>query len=65
MEQTDKVVRLAQFMAGTPDSRPEVAGMPVDVLKRRTDLQLAQVMDWVADNAHAQDVPERSTGSER
>ena len=46
----DETARLTQFVSGKADSRPEVAGLPVDVLKALTDAQLTQVMDWVQAN---------------
>ena len=56
----DETARLAQFMGGKADSRPDLAGMPVDVLKALTDTQLAQVMGWVeANGRQAEPVPER------
>lgn len=49
----DETARLVQFTNGRPDSRPEVAGMPVDVLKSLTDAQLTQVYQWVEANDHS------------
>ena len=51
----DETARLVQFTNGKPDSRPEVAGMPVDVLKSLTDTQLTQVYQWVEANDHSTD----------
>ena len=46
----DETARLTQFVSGKADSRPEVAGLPVDVLKALTNPQLQQVMGWVSEN---------------
>ena len=43
----DETARLTQFVSGKADSRPDLSGMPVDVLKALKDEQLAQVMAWV------------------
>lgn len=58
----DETARLVQFVRGKPDSRPEVSGLPVDVLKALTDAQLQQVMGWVEERARGEataDLPER------
>lgn len=55
----DETARLTQFVSGKADSRPEVAGMPVDVLRALTDLQLTQVMQWVEANGRQGEVQER------
>jgi hypothetical protein len=55
----DETARLVQFTSGKPDSRPEVAGLPTDVLKALTNEQLRQVMAWVTANAEAVEVSER------
>lgn len=56
----DETARLVQFCSGKADSRPEVAGLGVDVLKALTDAQLQQLMGWVAQNGREQeDVSER------
>lgn len=56
----DETARLVQFTNGKPDSRPEVAGLPVDVLKALTDDQLKQVMGWVTENGREpEDVSKR------
>ena len=55
----DETARLTQFVSGKADSRPEVAGLPVDVLKALTDSQLQQVMQWVEGNGRQNEVQER------
>ena len=48
----DEHVRLTQFCSGKADSRPDL-GMQKDVISCLTDTQLAQVMQWVGENANA------------
>lgn len=55
----DETARLAQFVQGKSDSRPEVSGLPIDVLKALTDAQLSQVMGWVTVNEQQAAVSER------
>ena len=55
----DETARLTQFVSGKADSRPEVAGLPVDVLKALTDSQLQQVMQWVEGNGRQHEVHAR------
>ena len=43
----DETARLVQFCSGKSDSRPEIVGLPVDILKALTNDQLQQVMTWV------------------
>lgn len=52
----DETARLTQFVSGKADSRPDLAGMPVDILKALTDAQLQQLMTWV--EANGRPVPE-------
>ena len=60
----DETARLAQFMGGKPDSRPEVGGLPVDVLKALTDAQLTQVVGWVeANGREAESISERGASA--
>ncbi len=46
----DETARLVQFCSGKSDSRPELAGMGVDILKALTDEQLQLLMTWVREN---------------
>src|SRR3990172_4039138 len=55
----DETARLVQFCSGKSDSRPDLGGLPVDVLKALTDVQLRTVMDWVEANGQHEDIPER------
>lgn len=56
----DETARLTQFVQGKADSRPDVAGLPTDVLKALTNEQLTQVMNWVQTNGReAESVPDR------
>lgn len=56
----DETARLVQFTSGKPDSRPEVSGMPVDILKSLTTEQFNQLMEWVAMNGrHEEAAAER------
>ena len=52
----DETARLCQFVSGKADSRPDLGGMPVDILKSLTDDQLRQVMTWVETSSRAQDL---------
>ena len=54
----DETARLVQFCSGKSDSRPDVGGLPLDVLKALTDAQLRTVMEWVEANGQHEDVPE-------
>lgn len=51
----DETARLVQFCSGKSDSRPEIAGMGVDILKALTDPQLQQLMAWVEHNGRQQE----------
>lgn len=53
----DETARLCQFVSGKADSRPDLAGMPVDILKALSNEQLAQVMTWVESSGRAADLP--------
>src|SRR5690349_19224122 len=46
----DETARLVQFCSGKSDSRPEIAGAGIDILKALTDPQLQQLMTWVEQN---------------
>lgn len=49
----DETARLVQFCSGKADSRPDVAGLPVDILRALTNDQLQQVMTWVETSSRA------------
>lgn len=53
----DETARLCQFVSGKADSRPDLAGMPVDILKALSNEQLAQVMTWVESSGRVADLP--------
>lgn len=57
----DETARLVQFCSGKSDSRPDLGGLPVDVLKALTNEQLGTVMGWITANAAqiSDDVQER------
>ena len=46
----DETARLVQFCSGKADSRPDLAGLPVDILKALTDVQVRELMGWVEAN---------------
>lgn len=60
----DETARLVQFCSGKADSRPELAGLPIDILKALKDVQLRELMSWVeANGREAQQVQERGAGA--
>ncbi len=55
----DETARLVQFCSGKADSRPELSGMGVDILKALTNAQLQTLMGWVETNGQQEHLPER------
>lgn len=60
----DETARLTQFVQGKADSRPEAAGLPVDVLKALKDWQLKQVLEWVTANGETEQIPDRDRATD-
>ena len=46
----DETARLVQFCSGKSDSRPDLSGLPIDVLKALTDDQVRTLIGWVEAN---------------